>query len=30
MGFFDGFKVKSALLKHQKGKKEEALAELFN
>ena len=27
MGFFDGFKVKAALMKHQKGKKEEALAE---
>ncbi|MBR6707826.1 MAG: tetratricopeptide repeat protein [Clostridia bacterium] len=27
MGFFDGFKVKAALMKHQKGKKDEALAE---
>ncbi len=27
MGFFDGIKVKAALMKHQKGKKEEALAE---
>ncbi len=27
MGFFDGFKIKSALMKHQKGKKEEAMAE---
>ncbi len=27
MGFFDSFKIKSALMKHQKGKKEEAMKE---